>query len=77
MVTKWLYENYRVLNSGKCHFMYVGQNTVNATFVYYNIEMKNSKEEKILGVIIDNKFKRLKKKIYVKKLLKGFGLCHV
>ena len=34
--------------------MCVGQNTVNETFVYYNIEMKNSKEEKMLGVIIDN-----------------------
>ena len=67
IVTKWFYENYRVLNSGKCHFMCLGQNTVNETFVYDNIEMKNSKEEKILGVIIDNK---LRFKSYVKKLCK-------
>ena len=46
-----------VLNSGKCHFMCLEQNTVNETFVYDNTEMKNSKEEKILGVIIDNKLR--------------------
>ena len=45
IVAKWLYENYMVFNSGKCHFMYLRQNTVNGTFVYDNIEMKNHKEE--------------------------------
>ena len=43
------------------------QNTANETFVYDNIEMKNSKEEKILGVIIDNKFRF---KSHVKNLCK-------
>ena len=56
-----------VLNSGKCHFMCIGQNTVNETFVYDKIEMKNSKEEKILGLIIDNK---LRFKSHVKGLCK-------
>ena len=46
-----------VLNSDKCHFMSLGQNAVNETFVYDNIEMKNNKEEKILGVIIDSEIK--------------------
>ena len=46
-----------VLDSEKCHFMCLRQNTVNETFVYDNTEMKNSKEEKILGVIIDNKLR--------------------
>ena len=55
IVTKWFYENYMVFNSGKCHFMCLGQDTVNETFVSDNIEMKNNKEEKILGVIIGNK----------------------
>ena len=53
------------LNSDKCHFMYLRQNTVNETFVHDNIEMKNSKEEKILGVNIDNK---LRFKSHVKNL---------
>ena len=34
--------------------MCLGQNTVNETFVCNNTEMKNVKEEKILGVIIDD-----------------------
>ena len=55
IVKKWFYKNYMVLNSGKCHFMCLVQNTVNETFVYNNTELKNSKEEKILAVIIDNK----------------------
>ena len=54
-----------VFNSGKCHFICLGQNTMNETFVYDNIEMKNCEEEKISGVIIDNK---LRFKRYVKNL---------
>ena len=34
-----------VFNSGKCHFMCLGQNTVNGIFVYDNIEIKNNKED--------------------------------
>ena len=45
IVTKWFYRNYMVLNSCKCHFMCLGQNTVNETFDYDNTEMKNSKEK--------------------------------
>ena len=37
--------------------MCLGQNTVNEIFVYDKIEMKNSKEEKILRLIIDNKLR--------------------
>ena len=58
IVTKWYYENYMVLNSDKCHFICLGQNTVNETYseliVYDNIEMKNSKEEKILELLTIN-----------------------
>ena len=63
IVTKWFYENYMLLNLGKCHFMCLGQNAKNETFVYDNNEMKNSKIEQILGVIIDNK-------LHVKNLCK-------
>ena len=37
--------------------MCLGQNTVNEAFVCDIIEMKNSKEERILGVIIDSKLR--------------------
>ena len=76
IITKWFYENYMVLNSGKCHFMCLGQNTVNEIFVYDNTEMKNSKEEKILRLIIDNKLRFKSHAKNIKKLLKRSGLCH-
>ena len=44
-----------VLNAGKCHFMCLGNNKENETFLFHNILMENSKEQKILGVIIDIK----------------------
>ena len=40
---------------GKCHFMCLRNNTENETFLFHNILMENSREQKIIGVIIDNK----------------------
>ena len=54
-VTEWFLENYMVLNAGKCHFMCLGKNTENETFTFKDTIMNNSKEEEILGVIIDNR----------------------
>ena len=54
-VTEWFFENYMVLNAGKCHFMCLGKNTENETFIFKDTIMNNSKEEKILGVTIDNR----------------------
>ena len=44
-----------MLNAGKCHSICLGNNTENEIFLFHNIPMENSKEQKILGVIIDNK----------------------
>ena len=44
-----------VLNAGKCHFMCLEDNAENETFSFHNMLMENSKEQKILSVIIDNK----------------------
>ena len=66
-VHQWFYENYMVLNARKCHFMCLGNNTENETFLFHNILMENSKEQKILGVITDNK---LNFKSYVSELCK-------
>ena len=54
-VHQWFYENYMVLNAGKCHFICLGNNTENETFLFLNIHVENSKERKILSVTIDNK----------------------
>lgn len=40
-------------------FTYLGKNTKSETF-YINTEMKNSSEEKILGITIDNKLNLIK-----------------
>ena len=45
----------RRLHDSKCHFMCLGKNTENETFTFKDIIMNNSKKEKILGVIIDNR----------------------
>ena len=57
IVTKWFYENYMVLNSGKYNFLFLGKNRENEKYFFNNTEMKNSSEEKILGITIDNKLK--------------------
>ena len=44
-----------VLNAGKSHFACLGKNTENETFIFKDIIMSNGKEEKILGVTIDNR----------------------
>ena len=54
-VHHWFYKNYMVLNAGKCHFMCPGNNAENKALLFHNILLENSKEQKILGVIIDNK----------------------
>ena len=43
-----------VLNQGKCHFMSLGKNTENQTFVYKNKIKKTNEEQKVFGIIIDN-----------------------
>ena len=53
-VTEWFFKNYIVVNAGNCHFMFHGKSTENETFTFKDTIMNNSKEEKILGVIIDN-----------------------
>ena len=65
---QWFYmENYMVLNAGKCHFMCLGNNTENKTFLFHNILMESSKEQNILGVTVDNK---LNFKSYINELFK-------
>ena len=44
-----------VWNAGKFHFMCLGNNTQNGTFLFKNNLMENSNEQKILGLIIDKK----------------------
>ena len=53
-----------VLNADKCHFMCLGKDTENETFIFNNFIFSNNNEEKILGITIDNK---VTLKFYVEK----------
>ena len=50
-VTKWFCENHMALNAGKCHFMCLGKDTRNETFIFEGLVTKNSKEQKMIGYI--------------------------
>ena len=55
-VNNWLYENFMILNPGKCHFMSIGKDTRDEDVFYYdNLALRNSNEEEIFGVTIDRK----------------------
>ena len=67
-VMEWFYENHMALNAEKCHFMCLGKDTCNETFIFKSLVMKNSKEQKILRATIDN---RLTFKSHMKNLCKA------
>ena len=55
-VNNWFYENFMILNPGKCHFMSIGKDTRHEDVSYYdNLALRNSNEEEILGVTIERK----------------------
>ena len=55
-VNNWFYENFMILNPGKCYFMSLGQDTHDEkVFHYDNLTLKNSNAEEILGVTIYRK----------------------
>ena len=53
LVSKRFEENYVVLNADKCHFLCLGENTENETFIFDNFFLNNRNEEKILAITID------------------------
>ena len=54
----WFYENYMVLNPSKCSFMCFGyKNINNESFSYSGIKIPYTKEQKLLGIIIDSELK--------------------
>ena len=54
-VTEWFVKYYIVVNARKCNFMCLGKNIENKTFTLKDSIMNNSKEEKTLGVVIENR----------------------
>ena len=68
-----------VLNAGKCHFMCLGKDARNEIFIFKVLVLKNSKEQKKIGVTIDNKltFKSHIKNICKKASQKNRGLSRL
>ena len=44
IVSIWIYENFIVLNSNKCHFMCIGRDGVSQIFAFKDVCYKSSKE---------------------------------
>ena len=56
ILPNWFYDNYMVLNPGKCPFMLFGvKENEQFDMICNDITLKHSSHEKILGVTIDNK----------------------
>ena len=53
--TTWFFENYMVLNEGKCYFMALGNGVENENFKFGNTNLKGIEKQKLLGLIIDRK----------------------
>ena len=57
ILSKLFYNNVMFLNPDKCSFMLLGvDDELQTNLVCRNESLKNSKQEKLLGVTIDNKF---------------------
>ena len=55
-VNIWFYENFMILNPGKCNFMSMGKDIHDeGVFCYDNLTLKKSNDEEIIGVTIDRK----------------------
>ena len=56
ILSKWFYNNFMVLNPEKCSFMLLGVDDLLQTNMVCGDEiLKNTKQERVLGVTLDNK----------------------
>ena len=54
IVENWFFENYMILNPGKCYFMCIGKNVNDSESLNLNgLNLKNCKEVEVLGITID------------------------
>ena len=55
ILSKWFYNNFMVLNSDRCLFMLLGVvDSLQTNLVCGDVILKNTKHEKVFGVILDN-----------------------
>ena len=54
IVENWFFENYMILNPGKCYLMCIGKNVSDSELLNLNdLNLKNCKEVEGLGIAID------------------------
>ena len=54
ILSKWYFDNFLVLNAGKCHFMTLGTGNTVFNFQCDDVIIENKQEESIFGILIDN-----------------------
>ena len=68
-INNWFYENFIILNPGKCHFMSINKDTHDEDlFQYDNLAIRKSNEQEVLRITINRKltFHQHIEKIYRK-----------
>ena len=55
IISEWFYEDFMVLNDDKGHFLSVGFHEPLPDFSFNGTTIENVTEEKILGIVTDNK----------------------
>ena len=71
IVEDWFFENYMILNPGKCYFMCIGKNVSDSELLNLNdLNLKNCKEVEVLVITID---RNLNFKGHIKNICKKAG----
>ena len=71
VVEDWFFENYMILNPGKCYFMCIGKNVGDSELLNLNdLNLENCKEVEILGIAID---RNLNFKGHIKNICRKAG----
>ena len=71
IVEDWLFENYMILDPGKCYVTCIGKNASDSELLNLNdLNLKNCKEVEILGITID---RNLNFKGHIKNICRKAG----
>ena len=71
IVENWFFENYMILNPGKCYFMCIGKNVSDSELLNLrDLNLKNCKEVKGLGISMD---RNLNFKEHIKNICRKAG----
>ena len=54
-LSEWFFENYTILNPDKCHYIFLGKNTISGLLQYCGEYLKGNERETVLAKEIDSK----------------------